>query len=233
MKKIQEITNTCELILKSNDSQIISAACSISNKISEIVKDAKNEQEDTLPTLPKNIFTNELIPPFSGFTIVIPKFLESYKSKNFQTIYSPSVDMYHGKWRTKILLSEKENITNLSIFIEFLNGIGGPLLIEYKVQINHPTKNEVLTKTFKSEFNVMDSWGWLKFAPMDTIINGGFVKDDDTLSLDIKLRPASYAEYSKIFEKLLVKYKMKYKELKQKRKSSEMSIDVDSNNQKV
>lgn len=218
MKSILEITENCEIVLKSNDTQILSTACSISEKISKIVQEAETAKEEELPTLPKNIFTNELIPPFSGFTIVIPKFVQSYTEKNFQTIYSPSVDMYHGKWRTKILLSEKENITNLSIFIDFLSGIGSPLLIEYKIQINHPTTNKVISKSFKSEFNVMDSWGWLKFTPIDSIIDGGFVKEDDSLSLDIKLRPASYAEYSKIFEKLLCKYKGKYKELKQKSK---------------
>lgn len=234
MRTIQQITNDSEEVLTSSDSQISSVSFSICKRISNIIKEVENETDTEIPELPKNIFTNELVPPFSGFTIVIPKFVETYKSNDFKTIYSPSVDMYHGKWRTKIQLSEKDDSTYLSIFLEFLSGIGSPIVMEYKVQISHPTKNEYLSKSFKSEFNVMDSWGWMKFAQIDTIINDGFVKDDDSLSLEIKLRPSSYAEYTKIFEKLLTRYKNKYKEIKNKRKDTESNnIDQNTKQQKT
>ena len=216
MEEIQILVDDSEEILKSTDPQIASSALCVIDKIKKIV----SEKMDPI-VFPKISFTNELIPEYSSFQIKIPKFIESFKSKTYKTTYTQPIDIFHGQWRTKIYGSQKgdDSHANLAVFVELLKGYGTPILIDYKVQIHHPEKDSIISRTFKSEFNVMDSWGWTKFAVVDTIINEGYVNANDELVLEICLRPSSYAEYCKIYSQILKKTQSKYRSLKKKYKS--------------
>ncbi|OHT17168.1 MATH domain containing protein [Tritrichomonas foetus] len=222
MEEIKVLVDDSEEIFQSNDPQIATAALCVIDKIKRI----SSEKVDTV-TFPKISFRNELVPDYSTFQIEIPNFVSSFKGKTYKTTYTPPIDIFHGKWRAKIHASPKgdDSHANLSVFIELLNGYGTPFYIDYKVQIRHPEKSDVISRAFKSEFNVMDSWGWTKFAVVDTIISEGFVQPNDTIIMDISIRPSNFAEYSKIYESVLKRYRDKYHNMKEQIKKLEDSDD--------
>ena len=218
MKNIQLTIEEAELLLTNNDQK----SAIVGEEFLQKVQRTLDAFEPTVVDPPSTDWTNELVPPFKKLEFKISNFKQYYtmfkkcKGEEVRYLYSPTVSLYGGVWRAKIYPNGNSNglHTHLSVYIELIKGISSSSFV-YRVEIeNTKPKNEKVVKQYVSTFEEMDSWGWNKVIPLETLFNG-YVDENGAVSFEISLRPESYLVCAKRSAEELEKVKAKCKKLKQ------------------
>ncbi|KAH0791247.1 MATH domain containing protein [Histomonas meleagridis] len=229
MKNIQLAIEEAELILTNNDQKSAIAGEEFLQKMDKTLDDYK----PVIVGPPSTEWTNELVPPFKKLKFKIPNFKQYHdmfkkcKNEDVRYLYSPNAKLYGAVWRAKIYPNGNSNglQTHLSVYIELIKGISSSSFV-YRVEIESKKPNyEKVVKQYVSTFEEMDSWGWNKVIPLETLFDG-YIDENGSVSFEISLRPESYLVCARRSAEELEKVKEKCKKLKQELR--EKGVDPNS-----
>lgn len=196
------------------------------NKFLDKIKSVLNSENNQPVNQPSPNFINELVPPFQFINFKINDIkkyqLEFKKCKidDERAIYSQIFDVYGGKWRIKVYPNGNASglNTHVSVYIELTKGFTSSSFV-YKIEIeSHNPNYSNITKQHTSTFEKVDSWGWNKLIPLETVYDG-YIDDNNDISFNIGLRPKSYLVASRNSQEEYERITTKCKTLKHKRNS--------------
>jgi hypothetical protein len=130
------------------------------------------------------------------------------------------VKIYGNSWRLKVYPYGNLNGkgTHVSVFLELRKGPPEKGTYSYRIELNSSTAGEGPTvREYASEFVVSDSWGWNKAIAIDKVLNHGYLSEDESLTIHLKLKPETYYSAYKDLKVALEAKKRKYRELKRLR----------------
>ena len=144
---------------------------------------------------------NEILPPYQYAKIEIPDFKKTQErfallgDNDQRYMFSTHRLISGNKWRVKIYPNGNQTgvNTHLSIYVELLRGYKEKSSYFYRIEIesHHPKKKNIV-KEFLSPFELNDSWGWNKVAPLQTIYEPGYLSEDGTLTVLLGIRAETY-----------------------------------------
>jgi hypothetical protein len=199
----QRCVAEAETVMASDDPESSAPALM---SIGQTIDDIKGEIE-RLVIEPGCVPTSasELVPEFEYFEMVVENFMElsqkhvAGSTEDARFVYSPKFHLYGAGWRLKVYPGGNGNGvgTNLSVFVELLEGVKDRVSIVYQlVLVNASRPESPLTRSYTSTFKFMDAWGWNKLVPLTEI--GNYVSENGSLKLKLGIRPETYIEAVKM-----------------------------------
>ncbi|OHT03482.1 MATH domain containing protein [Tritrichomonas foetus] len=229
--KYQTLLEEGELILTSDDPKIVPVAQEYINKIKAMNDEIKPFQLES----PSKEWVNEYIPKYETIEVQVDKYKKHYekfkkmKENDNRFLYSASKNLFGGIWRAKIYPNGNQSAynTHISVYVELLKGVDPPAAFDYQVEIvAAKEKTNNIVRKYTSNFEPMDSWGWNKMAPINTILEK-YVDENDVMTLKISIRPESYKVYSQQSKNEYEQIREKYRRLKKE------MLNSGDNNKKV
>ena len=212
--EISKLISEASAILNTNDTCLLPTAEKLYQTISQYL------QKDILDRTPSARFSlsTRILPPFIKHKDCITEY--SKKREQFKDsdgyIYLDNFNMFGAVWRIKFYPNGNKRGKNshVSVFLEVLKGFEGHYSFDYQVKIKHPQKKDFYERHFVSQFTDLDSWGWNRYHPIQSLLDNGFLGDDDTLHIVVKIRPSDYIVLTQIYANILEKEQKQYEELK-------------------
>ena len=150
---------------------------------------------------------DEMEPAFESFEFSVPNFVEqmekfkAMKKEDDRFVYSSPTRLHNVKWRLKLFPAGNLSgfRTHVSAFVELLEGIKGSINVVYEVEIlGGQNRMKPYKKSYKSEFELYDSWGWNKLISLEDV--PALLTKDGALALRVSIRPDGFRDAVKILE---------------------------------
>eukprot|EP00771_Trimastix_marina_P003035 gnl/Trimastix_PCT/4217.p1 GENE.gnl/Trimastix_PCT/4217~~gnl/Trimastix_PCT/4217.p1 ORF type:complete len:535 (+),score=120.31 gnl/Trimastix_PCT/4217:93-1607(+) len=138
----------------------------------------------------------EIFPPFHSSTFIIHGFPALRDSPDSEILYSDPMNAFAGvSWRLKVYPNGNGVARGLylSVFLEMVKGRPEQLKYEYQIElvnVRHPGRS--ISRSFSSDFEVNECWGYNRFAPLGALEKNGFYGPDLSLHLRFLVRSPSY-----------------------------------------
>eukprot|EP01083_Nonionella_stella_P295241 1003441_1 len=141
-------------------------------------------------------FPSELIPPFCEQSFALEEFDE--RRRNDDVVFSPPLEVNGLCWRLKVYPGGNGSARGafVSVFLELSSsGFSGSSRYEYRVEMmNHTDPDRMVSRTFASDFEVGECWGYNRFFRIDMLESDGFLSPEGTLLLNFYVRSSNYAQ---------------------------------------
>jgi hypothetical protein len=196
---LQGLLTESESILLSDDFRNTPGVQGCIDRLKEFVEKFEVQPIPTLPRAPGN----RLVPRYKTISLRIPNFAKLVRDvrkvtdEDARCICSERKGIYGGMWRVRVYPCGKSDEAGnyVSVFIELWKGRKTPTPYFYRLVVLHATdcfRN--LAKEHCSLFEELDSWGWNKGISLKTLLGDGqyIWPDDDSLRIEIGIRPESY-----------------------------------------
>jgi len=140
---------------------------------------------------------------------LLSKIIHRLLRKKKEIIYSDNLSNYGITWRLKVYPNGNGQAKGnyLSVFLEMVKGYPSPARYDYKIEMENTinSKNKI-SREYTSEFEVGEWWGYNRFYRTESIMNEGFVSEENSLKLEFYVRAFSYPQHwldqSQYIEKL-------------------------------
>lgn len=171
------------------------------------------------------LFKSDLCPEYLKGVFIIVNYPQMIEEK--EIIYSEPLVHYGITWRLKVYPNGNGQAKGnyLSVFLEMVKGNSSSAKYDYKIEMEN-LQNPLISvsREYTSEFEVGECWGYNRFYRTESIINEGFIDEENSLKLEFFVRASSYSQHCEDQDKYIKKLESKMAKLKQKCDENEISL---------
>lgn len=126
----------------------------------------------------------------------VKKFLELVQNTtaNQDPLFSSPLKMQGLVWKLKVYPRGNGSAPGewLSVFVELIQGFSGSRQYQYKIELICYTGEKNKCRTFSSNFEEGECWGYNRFVKFQTLVDSGYISSSGSINFRFSVRSPNY-----------------------------------------